>query len=143
MVTKDAVRLAAERGFDLVEVAPNAEPPVCKMMDYGKFRYEQKKKQQEAKKKQTTIQLKEIKFRPKTDEHDFLTKVRHIRRFLEGGDRVKATVFFRGREIVHKDRGAEILQRVVEALQDIARIDQEPVFEGRTMNLILAPHGKK
>jgi translation initiation factor IF-3 len=143
MRVEEALELAKGQGFDLVEVAPTAEPPVCRIMDYGKFRYEQQKKQQEAKKKQTTIQLKEIKLRPKTDEHDFHTKVKHIRRFIEGGDRCKVTVFFRGREIVHNQKGKEILERVVGELNDIAKVEQTPQFEGRTMNMVLAPTGKK
>jgi translation initiation factor IF-3 len=117
MRVEEALELAQREGLDLVEVAPTAEPPVCRIMDYGKFRYEQQKKQQEARKKQTTIQLKEIKFRPKTDEHDFQTKIKHIRRFIESGDRCKVTIFFRGREIVHKGKGSEILERVVEELK--------------------------
>jgi translation initiation factor IF-3 len=140
--TNEALDLAQERGLDLVEVAPNANPPVCRIMDYGKYRYQQQKKQQEARKKQTTVQIKEIKVRPKTDEHDFNTKVKHVRRFLESGDRCKVTVFFRGREIVHKDRGQDILQRVYEAVEDIAKMEQEPRSEGRTMNILLAPKPK-
>jgi translation initiation factor IF-3 len=144
MRVEEALELAKGQGFDLVEVAPTAEPPVCRIMDYGKFRYEQQKKQQEARKKQTTIQLKEIKFRPKTDEHDFQTKIKHIRRFIESGDRCKVTIFFRGREIVHKGKGSEILERVVEELKDIAKVEQMPQFEGRTMNMVMAPTaGKK
>jgi translation initiation factor IF-3 len=140
---EEALELAQSQGFDLVEVAPTAEPPVCRIMDYGKFRYEQQKKQQEARKKQTTIQLKEIKLRPKTDDHDFQTKVKHIRRFIEAGDRCKVTVFFRGREIVHNEKGKEILERVVEEIKDIAKVEQAPQFEGRTMNMVLTPTGKK
>jgi translation initiation factor IF-3 len=140
---EEALELAQTQGFDLVEVAPTAEPPVCRIMDYGKFRYEQQKKQQEARKKQTTIQLKEIKLRPKTDDHDFLTKIKHIRRFIEAGDRCKVTVFFRGREIVHNENGKEILARVVEEIKDIAKVEQAPQFEGRTMNMVLTPTGKK
>lgn len=139
----DAIAIAKEGGFDLVEVAATAEPPVCRIMDYGKFKYETQKKKQEAKKRQTVIQIKEIKVRPKTDDHDYETKVRHIRRFLEDGDRCKVTVFFRGREIVHKDRGLTILERVVEDLKDIARVDQEPRAEGRTLQMLLAPLPKK
>jgi translation initiation factor IF-3 len=108
-------------------------------MDYGKYKYQQQKKQQEARKKQTTVQIKEIKVRPKTDEHDFNTKVKHIRRFIEGGDRCKVTVFFRGREIVHKDRGLDILERVQAAVEDVAKVEQEPKSEGRTMTMLLAP----
>jgi translation initiation factor IF-3 len=131
--------MAKEKGLDLVEVAPNAQPPVCRIMDFGKFKYQQQKRQQEAKKKQSVIQVKEIKVRPKTDEHDFQTKVKHIRRFLEDGDRCKVTVFFRGREIVHKDRGLKMLQRVIDELQDVAKVEQQPQFEGRTMSMLLTP----
>ena len=140
---EEAISLAAEQGLDLVEVAPNAKPPVCRVMDFGKYKYQQQKKQQEARKKQTVVQLKEIKVRPKTDEHDFQTKVKHVRRFIESGDRCKVTVFFRGREIIHKDRGAAILNRVVEAVEDIAKVDQEPRSEGRTMSMLLSPLPKK
>jgi translation initiation factor IF-3 len=138
-----ALQHAQAMGLDLVEVAPNANPPVCRIMDYGKFQYQQQKKLQEAKKKQTKIQLKEIKVRPKTDENDLQTKVRHIRRFIEKGDRCKVTVFFRGRELAHKDRGVEILKKIVEMISDIAKVEQQPKFEGRTMNLILSPLGGK
>ncbi len=144
ILSKDeAIRTAQERGLDLVEVAPNADPPVCRIMDFGKYKYQQQKKQQEAKKRQSVVQLKEIKVRPKTDEHDYQTKLKHIRRFLEDGDRVKVTVFFRGREIVHKDRGLTILQRVMAETEDIAKVEQEPRSEGRTMNMFLVPHAKK
>lgn len=137
--TADALRMAQEKGFDLVEVSPNADPPVCRIMDYGKFKYQQQKRQQEAKKKQTVIQIKEVKFRPKTDEHDYQTKLKHIKRFLEDGDRVKVTVFFRGREVVHKDRGQTMLDRVVEDTREIAKVEQAALFEGRTMNMMLTP----
>jgi len=143
MATLDALRVAQEQGLDLVEVAPNAEPPVCRIMDYGKYKYEQQKKTQGARTKASQVQIKEIKFRPKTDEHDYQTKVKHIRRFLEAGDRCKAVIFFRGREIVHKDRGFVILQRVAEEMKDIAKVEQAPQFEGRTMNMMLVPLSKK
>ena len=135
----EAIVMAKEAGMDLVEVSSNSEPPVCRIMDYGKFKYEQQKKKQEAKKRQAVVQIKEIKVRPKTDDHDYETKVRHIRRFLEEGDRCKITVFFRGREIVHKDRGIAILERVVQDLADIARVDQDPRAEGRTLQMMLVP----
>ena len=125
-----ALQHAQTMGLDLVEVAPNANPPVCRIMDYGKFQYQQQKKQQEARKKQTRIQLKEIKVRPKTDENDLQTKVRHIRRFIEKGDRCKVTVFFRGRELAHKDRGVEVLKKIVEMLSDIAKVEQQPSLRG-------------
>ncbi|WP_320176148.1 translation initiation factor IF-3 [Maridesulfovibrio sp.] len=137
--TREALEIAQDRGLDLVEVAEKADPPVCKIMDYGKFKYQQQKRKQEAKKKQTVIQIKEVKFRPKTDEHDYQTKLKHIRRFLEGGDRCKVTIFFRGREIVHKDRGLAVLERVKEETMDISKMEQAPRSEGRTMNMMLAP----
>ncbi len=124
-------------------MAPNADPPVCKIMDFGKYKYEQQKKQQSARKKQTQVQIKEIKFRPKTDEHDYQTKLRHIRRFLEEGDRCKATIFFRGREIVHKDRGEIVLTRVAQDTADLAKVEQEARAEGRTLFIMLAPIPKK
>lgn len=143
MTRNAAIDIAKEKGLDLVEVADKAHPPVCKIMDYGKFKFEQKKKKQEAKKKQTVVSIKEIKVRPKTDEHDFQTKLKHIRRFLEDGDRCKVTVFFRGREIVHKDRGLVMLERVVEDTKDIAKVEQTPQHEGRTMFMMLVPLPKK
>ncbi len=143
MERNEALQMARDAGLDLVEVAATAEPPVCKIMDYGKFKYEAQKKKQEAKKNQTIVQTKEIKLRPKTDEHDYLTKLNHIRRFLGEGDRCKVTIFFRGREIVHKDRGQTMLDRVVEDTKDIAKIDQEARTEGRTLHLVLAPVAKK
>ncbi|MFI3271154.1 MAG: translation initiation factor IF-3 [Pseudomonadota bacterium] len=139
----DAIALAKEKGCDLVEVAATADPPVCKIMDYGKFKYEQQKKKQEAKKRQTVVQIKEIKVRPKTDEHDYQTKLKHVRRFLEDGDRCKVTVFFRGREIVHKDRGLTILGRFIEDTKDVAKVDQEARAEGRTLQMMLVPLPKK
>ncbi len=139
MPTEEAMALAQEQGLDLVEVAPSARPPVCRIMDFGKYKYQQQKKQQEARKKQTVVQIKEIKVRPKTDDHDFNTKVKHLRKFIENGDRCKVTVFFRGREIVHKDRGLMILERVMEAMDDIAKVEQQPTSEGRTMSMLLTP----
>ena len=138
-----ALQMARDAGLDLVEVAAAADPPVCRIMDYGRFKYEAQKKKQEAKKRQTVIQIKEIKLRPKTDEHDYQTKVGHIRRFIEHGDRCKVTIFFRGREIVHKDRGQNMLDRVVEDTKDIAKIEQEARAEGRTLHMMLTPLPKK
>lgn len=138
-----ALQMARDAGMDLVEVAAQADPPVCKIMDYGRYKYEAQKKKQEAKKRQTVIQIKEIKLRPKTDEHDYQTKVAHIRRFIEGGDRCKVTIFFRGREIVHKDRGQKMLDRVVEDTRDIAKVEQEARAEGRTLHMMLTPLPKK
>lgn len=143
MATKEALKLAQDQGIDLVEVAPKANPPVCRLMDYGKYQYQQRKRQQEAKKKQVQIQLKEVKLRPKTDEHDLQTKLNHVRRFLSKGDRCKITIFFRGREIVHKEQGQEILESIHEALADEAKVEQPPKFEGRTMYMILAPVSHK
>lgn len=139
MATSEALAMAQGKGLDLVEVSPNADPPVCRIMDYGKFKYEQQKRQQEAKKKQTVIQIKEVKFRPKTDEHDYQTKLKHIRRFLEDGDRCKVAVFFRGREIVHKDRGQAMLDRVVVDVADIAKVESPALAEGRTLVMMLTP----
>ena len=136
---QEALALAREAGLDLVEVAANAEPPVCRIMDFGKFKYEQQKKKQDAKKRQAVVQVKEIKVRPKTDEHDYETKLKHIRSFLEDGDRCKVTVFFRGREIVHKDRGIEILERIVKDLEDVGKVEQEPRAEGRTLQMLVVP----
>lgn len=139
MPRNDAIELAREAGLDLVEVAATSDPPVCRIMDYGKFKYEQQKKKADAKKRQSVIQIKEIKVRPKTDDHDYETKLRHVRRFLEDGDRCKVTVFFRGREIVHKDRGLAILERMVQDLADVAKMEQEPRAEGRTLQMLLVP----
>ena len=139
----EALQMARDAGLDLVEVAAAADPPVCRIMDYGRFKYEAQKKKQEAKKRQTVIQIKEIKLRPKTDEHDYQTKVNHIRRFIEDGDRCKVTIFFRGREIVHKDRGQTMLDRVVEDTKDVAKVEQEARAEGRTLFMMLTPLPKK
>lgn len=139
MDTKEALNLASQQGLDLVEVAPQADPPVCKIMDYGKYVYQQKKKQQEAKKKQVQIQLKEVKLRPKTDEHDLNTKMNHIRRFLSKGDKCKVTINFRGREVIHKEQGEEVLNFIISSLEDVAKVEQAPKFEGRNMFAILAP----
>jgi translation initiation factor IF-3 len=134
-----ALAKANDFGLDLVEISPNAKPPVCKIMDYGRFKYEQTKKQQEAKKKQTTFQIKEIKVRPKTGDHDLETKMGHIRKFLGRKDKVKVTVMFRGREITLSDRGRALLQQIATDLDEIAVVEQYPKFEGRTMMMILAP----
>ncbi len=136
---KKALELAAQEELDLVEVAPNADPPVCKIMDYGKFKYQQSKRTQEAKKKQTVIQVKEVKIRPKTDEHDLQVKIRHVRRFLAQKDKAKVTILFRGREIAYTDQGTKVLERVKEELQDEAVVEQPPKMEGRNMVMILAP----
>ena len=140
---QDAINMAKELALDLVEVAATADPPVCRIMDYGKYLYEQQKKKQEAKKRQTVVQIKEIKVRPKTDDHDYETKVKHIKRFLEDGDRCKVTVFFRGREIVHRDRGENILARIVEDTKEVGKVEQEARAEGRTLFMMLTPLPKK
>jgi translation initiation factor IF-3 len=138
---KKALELAGQEELDLVEVAPNADPPVCKIMDYGKFKYQQNKRSQEAKKKQTVIQVKEVKIRPKTDEHDLQVKIRHIKRFLGQKDKAKVTILFRGREIAYADQGERVLERVREELKDEAVVEQPPKMEGRNMVMILAPKG--
>ncbi len=136
---EEALARAEAEGLDLVEVAPQAKPPVCRIMDYGKFKYEQSKKAQEAKKKQTFIQVKEIKMRPRTDVHDLEVKKKKIRRFLQDGNKVKVTVRFRGREIVHSNQGLEMLRKIAEEMSDIAVAEHMPAMEGPTMNMILAP----
>lgn len=136
---KKALELAIQAELDLVEVAPNADPPVCKIMDYGKFKYQQNKRTQEAKKKQTVIQVKEVKIRPKTDEHDLMVKIKHIKRFLGQKDKAKVTIVFRGREIAYTDQGAKILERVREELKEDAVVEQPAKMEGRNMVMILSP----
>lgn len=136
-----ALQMARERGVDLVEVAPTATPPVCKLMDYGKFKYQQKKKNHEARRKQSVISVKEVKFRPQTDDHDYDYKVRNARRFLEEGDKVKIKVFFRGREMIHPAIGERVLRRVIEDLSGVAKLEAVPQMDGgsRQMFAILAP----
>jgi translation initiation factor IF-3 len=137
--TPEALRLAREASLDLVEVNPKAFPPVCKIMDFGKFKYEEKKRQAEARKRQSTVELKEIKLRPKTDDHDIEVKLRHILRFLGEGDKVKCTVRFRGREITHPEMAERQLRLIVQRLGAQASVEAEPKMEGRTMTLLLAP----
>jgi translation initiation factor IF-3 len=141
MRTEDALRRAEDEGYDLVEVSPKAMPPVCRIMDYGKFKYDQSKQAAKAKKHQSTVILKEIKFRPKTDEHDFDFKVKHIRRFLSEGNKAKLVIIFRGREIVHPETGQAMLKAVVDACSDIAVVEQNPMMEGRRMLMVIAPKG--
>jgi translation initiation factor IF-3 len=133
------IEMAEEQGYDLVEVAPEAKPPVCKLLDYGKYKYEISKKEKEGKKKQHVIVVKEIRMRPRTEEHDFDFKLRHARKFLEQKNKVKFTVQFRGRELAYKEFGEQLLDRVVETLEDIAKVESEKKFEGRslTMTMIL------
>ena len=137
--TYKAIAVANDFGLDLVEISPNASPPVCKIMDYGRFKYERTKKKQEAKKKQTLFQLKEIKVRPKTGEHDLNTKINHIKKFLDKKDKVKVTVIFRGREITLTNLGNELLEKIVQETEEVALLEQPPKFEGRTMVMVLAP----
>ncbi len=146
MPIAEALQRARAIDLDLVEVAPMAVPPVCRIMDYGKFKYITSKREQEAKKKQTVIQVKEIKVRPKTEEHDIYTKLKHIRRFLEDGDKVKVTVRFRGRELAYASQsGFEVLKHIVDAIADVAKVESAPKMEGKTMMTIVAPtaHKKK
>lgn len=144
MNTEKALALAQERGVDLVEVSPAATPPVCRLMDYGKFRYLQKKKQQEAKKRQQVIEVKEIKLRPLIDRHDLENKLRSAREFLSEGNKVKFNVFFRGREIAHPEIAEELLRRIIENLGDKARVESPPALDGRRMVMVIAPSaGKK
>jgi translation initiation factor IF-3 len=139
MTVDEALAAALQRGLDLVEVAPLARPPVVKIMDYGKFKFEQAKAARAAKKKQHIIQLKEVKFRPGIDEHDFDFKTRHAREFLQEGNKVKVTMMYRGRQMAHIDLGRVVLDRVANELKDIAKIEQDPKLEGRNMSMVLAP----
>ena len=141
--TQEALNMAEEKDQDLVEVAPNSSPPVCRIMDYGKFKYQQSKRAHEAKKKQKIIHVKEVKLRPNTDQHDYDFKLKNAFRFLDSGDKVKVLVFFRGREIVHRENGQKLLVRVTETLEDIAVVEQEAKQEGRTLCMIFAPKSLK
>nr|WP_204617036.1 translation initiation factor IF-3 [Desulforadius tongensis] len=137
--TKEALRIAEDRQLDLVEVAPQAKPPVCRLMDYGKYKYEQSKKEKEARKRQHIINVKEVKLRPNIEEHDYQVKMKNARRFLKGGDKVKATIMFRGREIVYAPKGQELLKRMANELSELCTIERPPKVEGRNMVMILAP----
>jgi translation initiation factor IF-3 len=143
MAPQEAIKIAEERGLDLVEVAPTVTPPVCRIMDYGKYLYQMKRKAHEAKKHQKSITVKEVKFRPNTDEHDYEFKKNHIIRFLNHGDKVKANVWFRGREIVHKDIGRALIQRLMEELEDIGFVENRPKMEGNNLVAIFAPKREK
>ena len=143
MDTRDAIQEARRRGFDLVEVSPSAKPPVCKIIDYGKFLYEQKKKAHEAKKKQVTVQVKEIKFRPGTDDHDYQYRMEHARQWLGEGDKVRAAIAFRGREMTHRELGAKILKKLTEDLIDLADVEVYPKMEGYQMFTIFNPKKAK
>ncbi len=140
---KEALAIAQDNNMDLVEVAPTANPPVCRIMDYGKFKYRQSKRAHEAKKNQKVVHIKEVKFRPNTDQHDFDFKLKHVVRFLEAGDKAKVLIYFKGREIIHRENGEKILKRVAEATEEIASIEQASKQEGRTLVMILAPKGQK
>lgn len=139
MAIEDALAFAKQSGLDLVEIAPNAEPPVCRVMDYGKFRFEQSKKQQAAKKKQKVTQVKEVKFRPGTEEADYQVKMRNVRRFIEDGDKVKVTLRFRGREMAHQDLGRDMLERIRDDMAEETTVEQFPKMEGRQMVMLISP----
>lgn len=143
MDTRDAIRAAREKGMDLVEVAPNAEPPVCKIIDFGRFQYLAKKKANEAKKKQVVIVVKEVKFRPGTDEHDYSYRMKHARQWLQEGDKVKATIWFRGREMTHRELGARILDKLEKDLADISEVEMRPRMEGNQMFIFFGPKRHK
>ncbi|WP_425549874.1 translation initiation factor IF-3 [Celeribacter arenosi] len=134
-----AMELAEIAGLDLVEISPNAEPPVCKIMDFGKFKYEQQKRESEARKKQKIIEIKEVKFRPGTDVHDYDVKMRNVFKFLENGDKVKVTLRFRGREMAHQDLGRQLLERVADDVKEIGKIENMPKMEGRQMVMMVGP----
>ncbi len=140
--TPDALQLSEQHGVDLVEIAPNASPPVCKLMDYGKFKYQEQKRLQEAKAKQKIIQVKEVKFRPGTDEGDYQVKLRNLKRFLEEGDKAKVTLRFRGREMAHQELGMRVLERVRDDLGEMVQVESMPRLEGRQMVMVLAPRKK-
>ncbi len=139
MNLNDALGAAAERGLDLVEVSPNAVPPVCRIMDYGKYKYQASKRAAEAKKKAARVELKEVKMRPKTEEHDFQFKLKNARRFLEEGNKVKVTVMFRGREVTHPEFGRRLLERVAEEVKDLGQVESMPSMSGRFMTMVMAP----
>jgi translation initiation factor IF-3 len=139
MDVEKALTLAREAGMDLVEIAPNAEPPVCRIMDYGKYRFEQAKKQQAAKKKQKVTQVKEVKFRPGTEEADYQVKMRNVRRFIEDGDKVKVTLRFRGREMAHQELGRDMLERIRDEMAEETMVEQFPKMEGRQMVMLISP----
>jgi translation initiation factor IF-3 len=143
MSSTEALVRSREANLDLVEVAPTADPPVCKIMDYGKFRYQQQKRAHEAKKKQTVIQVKEIKVRSKIDEHDYQFKLQHVKRFLSDGDKAKISVVFRGREIVHKDLGQKLLDRFIGDIKELGEIESAPEMEGKNLTLLLTPKSQK
>jgi len=137
--SREALRIAQERGLDLVEVAPNAKPPVCRIMDYGKYKYEQSKREREARKKQKVVTIKEVKMRPNIEDHDFDVRRRQAEQFLRDGDKIKATIMFRGREVVHAELGKAVLDRLLESVKDLCIVERSPKLEGKNMVMILAP----
>ncbi len=139
----EALRIADEKELDLVEVSPNAEPPVCRVVDFQKFLYDQKKKQKELKAKSVKVVIKEVRFGPNTDEHDYQFKLKHAQKFIEEGAKIKAYVFFKGRSILYKEQGEEVLKRFITDLEDVAKVDQEPRLEGKRMIIMLSPIPKK
>jgi len=139
LTVEQGIEHAFEVGLDLVEVSPNADPPVCKILDYGKFKYEAQKKANEARKKQKVIEVKEIKMRPGIDDHDYDVKMRNVRKFIDGGDKVKMTIRFRGREMAHQELGLKVLERVRDEMDEVAKVEQFPKTEGRMMTMVLAP----
>ncbi len=143
MSLHDALHLAEEKHLDLVEIAPKAKPPVCRIMDYGKYLYEQQKREKEARKRQRTIDVKEVKLRIRIEDHDFEVKTKNAIRFLEGGDKVKVTIMFRGREMTHPELGEQLLNRMADQLQEIATVERKPKLEGRNMIMIVAPKSAK
>lgn len=142
MSLNDALTAASDRGQDLVEVAPQAKPPVCRIMDYGKYKYQQRKRAAEARKKAAKVELKEVKLRPKTEDHDFNFKIKHARRFLEEGNKVKVTIMFRGREVTHPEFGKELCEKVAEEIRDLGQVESKPNMQGRFMSMIVAPTKK-
>lgn len=139
MTVPEALAAAEERGLDLVEVSPNADPPVCRIMDYGKYKYQASKRAAEAKKKSAKVEVKEVKMRPKTEEHDFQVKLRNARRFLDDGNRVKVTVMFRGREVTHPEFGRRLMEKLADQVSDIAQVEMMPRMAGRFMTMVVAP----
>ena len=137
--TEEALEKASDAGLDLVEVSPNADPPVCKILDYGKYKYQAQKKAAESRKKQKTIDVKEVKMRPGIEDHDYQVKIRNMKRFFEEGDKVKVTLRFRGREMAHQDLGLKVLERVRDEMEPIAKVEQNPKMEGRQMTMVMAP----
>lgn len=138
----DALAAATDRGLDLVEVSPNANPPVCRIMDYGKYKYQASKRAAEAKKKQAKVEIKEVKMRPKTEEHDFQYKLKNARKFIEGGNKVKVTIMFRGREVTHPEFGTRLMEKLIEELKDVAVVEMTPRMAGRFMTMVVAPAKK-